>query len=73
MLKKLKLRLKLKKNLTHHIWRKTFITLLLKHGGDPKKTQRAARHRSLQTPLNHYYALDDDEVKTYHEKVMGKI
>lgn len=73
MLKKLKMRLGLKKNLTHHIWRKTFITLLLKFGGDPKKTQKAARHRSLQTTLNHYYALDDDEVKTYHEKVMGGI
>ncbi len=73
MLKRLKKRLGLKKNLTHHIWRKTFITLLLKHGGDPKKTQKAARHRSLQTTLNHYYALDDDEVKTYHEDVMSRI
>lgn len=73
MLKRLKKRLGLKKNLTHHIWRKTFITLLLKHGGDPKKTQKAARHRSLQTTLNHYYALDDDEVKTYHEDIMGRI
>jgi site-specific recombinase XerD len=73
MLKRLKRRLNLEKNLTHHLWRKTFITLLLKHGGDPKKTQKAARHRSLQTTLNHYYALDDDEVKIYHEKIMGKI
>lgn len=73
MMKRLKKKIDIKKNLTHHIWRKTFITLLLKYGKDPKKTQILARHRSLQTTLNHYYALEDDEVKDYHEDVMGRI
>jgi len=72
-LKKLKKRVKLKKNLTHHIFRSTFVTTFLRKKVDPRKTQLLARHTSLQTTLLYYYEVEKEELKPIHKEIMSLI
>jgi site-specific recombinase XerD len=72
-LQTIKKRVGLKKNLTHHIFRSTFVTTLLRNKVDPRKTQLLARHTSLQTTLLYYYEVEKEELKPIHKEVMSLI
>jgi len=69
-MKLLKRKVGLKKNLSHHIFRSTFVTMLLRNKVDPRKTQLLARHTSLQTTLLYYYEVEKEELKPIHRQVM---
>lgn len=73
MLKRVKKWAGIRKNLTHRIFRSTFITTLLQNGLDPKEVQRLAGHRSLHMTLNYYYRIDDETLKPKHAAVMGTV
>lgn len=62
----------LHKRIHHHIFRKTYVTELLRRGVDIKTVQRLARHRSERTTLKHYVAFDDERCKEMHQKVMSQ-
>jgi site-specific recombinase XerD len=72
-LQAIKKRVGLKKNLSHHIFRSTFVTTLLRNKVDPRKTQLLARHTSLQTTLLYYYEVEKEELKPIHKEVMSLI
>ena len=72
-LKKIKKKIGLQKNLNHHIFRKTFVTELLRARTDPKETQLLARHKSLRTTLDYYYKVQYEQLKPIHKKVIGNI
>lgn len=65
-------KLGLRKRVHHHLFRKTYVTELLRRGVDIKTVQRLARHKSERTTLKHYTATDDERCKTLHQKVMGQ-
>jgi len=72
-LKSLKKRLKLRKHLSHHIFRKTFVTTLFRAKVDPKEVQVMAGHASLRTTLEHYYEVDLERLQPIHKKVIGEL
>lgn len=66
------LHLDFNKHIHHHLFRKTFVTELLRRGIDIKSVQSLARHRSERTTLKHYAAVDLGRCKGLHQAVMGK-
>lgn len=56
----------LAESITHKTCRKTFITIPLQEGVDPKMVQTLAHHASLHTTLNYYYQLEKEKVKPIH-------
>lgn len=62
----------IKKHVHHHLFRKTFVTELLRRGVDIKSVQALARHRSERTTLKHYAAVDVGRCKGLHQKVMSE-
>lgn len=72
-LKLIKRRIGLKKNLNHHLLRSTFVTMLLRAGLDPRVVQKLARHKSLQTTLIYYYAVEQERLAPAQESVMSLI
>lgn len=59
-----------KKHIHHHIFRKSYITKLLKNGVNIKGVQILGRHKSERTTLRHYTAVSVDEAKNEHVRVM---
>lgn len=72
-LRRLKSRVKLKKSLTHKLFRSTFVTMLFRAKCDPKQAQYLARHRSLQTTLDYYYRVQKEDLKPIHRAVMSEV
>lgn len=69
-LRLLKKDLFLKKNLTHHLFRRTFITTLLRNGVDLKTAQMLGRYNSLAVMLDHYYEVEKEKLKPTHARIM---
>lgn len=61
----------LSKRIHHHLFRKTYVTELLRRGVDIKSVQVLARHKSERTTLHYYAAVDLDRCKKLHQEVMG--
>lgn len=59
--------------LNHRICRKTFITIPLQEGVDPKMVQNMAHHASLHTTLNYYYQVEKEKVKPIHKEIFSTI
>jgi integrase len=59
--------------LNHRICRKTFITIPLQEGVDPKMVQNLAHHSSLHTTLNYYYQVEKEKVKPIHHQIFSTI
>jgi site-specific recombinase XerD len=57
-------------DINHKIWRSTFITTLLRGGVDIKQTQLLARHKSMHTTADYYYAVEKEKLKPIHAGVM---
>ncbi len=75
-LKRIKSRMKnseLIETLNHRICRKTFITIPLQEGVDPKMVQNMAHHASLHTTLNYYYQVEKEKVKPIHQNIFSTI
>lgn len=70
---KMKHKLKLQKCLCWHIIRKTYGTILLLNGVDPKSVQYLMRHKSIITTFNHYIAVDEIRSKESHARVMATL
>jgi site-specific recombinase XerD len=63
----------LMETLNHRICRKTFITIPLQEGVDPKMVQNMAHHSSLHTTLNYYYQVEKEKIKPIHREVFSTI
>lgn len=75
-LKRMKKRMKntaLIETLNHRICRKTFITIPLQEGVDPKMVQNMAHHASLHTTLNYYYQVEKEKVKPIHNQIFSTV
>lgn len=62
-----------KKHVHHHIFRKTFITMLCHNGVDIKTVQVLARHKSERTTLRHYAGTSDGRAKDMHLKALSNL
>ena len=56
----------IKKQITHHIFRKTFVTHLLQRKADIMAVKDLARHRSERTTLQNYAGVDKERSKAIH-------
>ncbi len=65
--------LKIGKKLSHHIFRKTMITYLVREGVDIKSVQVLARHESERTTLRAYVAFDMERARQLHQKALVNI
>lgn len=72
-LRRLKKRVGLKKELTHKLFRSSFVTTLLRNKCDPKQTQHLARHKSIQTTFDYYYQVVKEELKPIHKAIMSDV
>ena len=72
-LRKVRAKCQLKKNLTHHIFRKTFCTWLLDSGVNIKRVQKLARHKSERTTLKYYVAVEQAECKKDYMRVFARV
>ncbi len=63
----------IKKKITHHIFRRSFVTSLIQGNVDIKSVQTLARHKSERTTLRCYTGIDVKRAKELHQKVMGKL
>jgi site-specific recombinase XerD len=76
-LRRLKIRAKdnsqLIDTLNHRICRKTFISIPLQEGIDPKIVQNMAHHSSLYTTLKYYYAIEKEKVKPFHHQIFSTV
>lgn len=72
-LKILRNRMGFKRGFGHQICRSTFVTMLIKNGADVKQAQILARHTSLQTTMNYYYAVEKEKLKPLQKRVMSLI
>lgn len=69
----LRKRAKLQKHLTHHLFRKTYCTLLLESGMDIKAVQYQARHKSERTTLRSYIAVNKRRAREMSNEVMHRV
>jgi integrase/recombinase XerD len=63
----------IKKHIKHHIFRKTFATVLIQGGADITAVGDLCRHRSPRTTLEYYAAVNKERSKDIHRKVMNKM
>jgi integrase/recombinase XerD len=63
----------IKKQITHHIFRKTFVTHLLQRKADIMAVKDLARHRSERTTLQNYAGVDKQRSKAIHRDIMNDL
>jgi integrase/recombinase XerD len=63
----------IKKKITHHIFRKTFVTHLLQRKADIMAVKDLARHRSERTTLLNYAGVDKERSKAIHADIMNDL
>ena len=63
----------IKKRITHHIFRKTFVTHLLQRKADIMAVKDLARHRSERTTLLNYAGVDKQRSKAIHQDIMNDL
>ena len=63
----------IKKHIKHHIFRKTFATVLIQGGADITAVGDLCRHKSPRTTLEYYAAVNKERSKDIHRKVMNKM
>ena len=63
----------IKKRITHHIFRKTFVTHLLQRKADIMAVKDLARHRSERTTLLNYAGVDKERSKAIHRDIMNDL
>jgi integrase/recombinase XerD len=63
----------IKKQITHHIFRKTFVTHLLQRKADIMAVKDLARHRSERTTLQNYAGVDKERSKAIHRDIMNDL
>lgn len=63
----------IKKRITHHIFRKTFVTHLLQRKADIMAVKDLARHRSERTTLKNYAGVDKERSKAIHAGIMNDL
>lgn len=56
-----------RKELHPHMFRATFITMMLENGVNPKILQRITGHEDLKTLLEHYYRISKKSILSAHE------
>jgi integrase/recombinase XerD len=72
-LQELATKLGIRKQIKHHLFRKTFVTHLLQRKADIIAVRDLARHKSEQTTLQRYAAFDDELAKEAHDRTMGRM
>jgi integrase/recombinase XerD len=63
----------IKKQITHHIFRKTFVTHLLQRRADIMAVKDLARHKSERTTLQNYAGVDKERSKAIHQDIMNDL
>jgi site-specific recombinase XerD len=63
----------IKKRITHHLFRKTFVTHLLQRKADIMAVKDLARHRSERTTLQNYAGVDKQRSKAIHAGIMNDL
>lgn len=61
----------IKKHIKPHLFRKTFTTTLLRENVNIKDVQHLSRHKSERTTLRYYAAVNLDNCKLEHQRVMN--
>ncbi|MBU6500235.1 MAG: tyrosine-type recombinase/integrase [Patescibacteria group bacterium] len=64
-------KLGIKKQIKHHLFRKTFVTHLLQRKADIMCVKDLARHRSERTTLQNYAGVSRERSKTVHTGIMN--
>lgn len=75
-LKRLKQRIKKKDKkfefpFNHKTCRKTFVTIPLRAGHDPRQVQLMSHHKSLYSVLNYYYEVEKERMKPLHKELFS--
>lgn len=63
----------IQKRITHHLFRKTFVTHLLQHKADIMAVKDLARHRSERTTLQNYAGVNKERSKAIHAGIMNNL
>jgi integrase/recombinase XerD len=66
-------KLGIKKQIKHHLFRKTFVTHLLQREADIIAVRDLARHKSERTTLQSYAAVDKERSKAVHMGIMNDL
>ena len=61
----------IKKKITHHLFRKTFVTHLVQRKADIMAVKDLARHKSERTTLTNYTGVDPKRSKAIHGDIMN--
>lgn len=61
----------IQKRVTHHIFRRSFCSLLLDKGATIKEVQYLARHKSERTTLRFYCKVTKEKVKDVHNRIFN--
>lgn len=56
-------KLKIKRNVKLHAFRKYYATRIVESGASPFETQKLVRHANIQTTISHYYSQDNKKLK----------
>ena len=62
----------IKKHIKHHIFRKTFATVLIQGGADITAVGDLCRHKSPRTTLRYYAAVNKERSKDLHQQIMNR-
>ncbi len=57
----------------HHIFRKTFATVLIQGGADITAVGDLCRHKSPRTTLQYYAAVNKERSKEVHQRVLNRV
>jgi len=63
----------IKKHIKHHIFRKTFATVLIQGGADITAVGDLCRHKSPRTTLRYYAGVNKERSKEIHRQVMNRV
>jgi len=63
----------IKKHIKHHIFRKTFATVLIQGGADITAVGDLCRHKSPRTTLQYYATVNKERSKEIHQKVLNRV
>jgi integrase/recombinase XerD len=62
----------IKKKINHHLFRKSFTTLLIQNKADIKTVQTLCRHKNPQTTLRYYAANNKERSKEIYTEIMNQ-
>lgn len=63
----------IRKHIKHHIFRKTYATILIQAGVDITAVGDLCRHKSPRTTMRYYAGVNKERSKDLHQKVMNKV